>query len=265
MNLYVTGAWDIGRGDLPFDNSYDWKRSFEIYEKSLDDLLSTGLNFYVFGDINLQNVVLKHKNAKFIYYPVNEFRQNFKFYQKIEKIRNNPEWKYQKGADWLKGSPQSTLDLFNPVIMSKIYFINKIAKENLDKKVYWVDAGLTRTTDKNLLNEDILENKLNKYNKFLLLRFKYETNTEIHGFKREGMNKFCNTEFVNYVCRAQFFGGNYIHINKALNEFENILEETLIEGYLGTEESILTIMTYKNQENYDLEWIHNGMTCNFFI
>lgn len=46
---FVTGLWDIGRGNL--DNTlsnYDWKRSLDKYKNELEVFLKTGLKTIVF-------------------------------------------------------------------------------------------------------------------------------------------------------------------------------------------------------------------------
>ena len=49
---YVTGLWDIKRGGMDNDN-YNWNRSFDTYLNFLDELLSTNLQFIVYGDSNV--------------------------------------------------------------------------------------------------------------------------------------------------------------------------------------------------------------------
>ena len=49
---YITGLWDIKRGEMDNDN-YNWNRSFDTYLNFLDELLSTNLQFIVYGDSNV--------------------------------------------------------------------------------------------------------------------------------------------------------------------------------------------------------------------
>ena len=102
-----------------------------------------------------------------------------------------------------------------------------------------------------MLFNDTLDFFLNQKEKFLFMIFKYTNNTEIHGFLRSGMNKYCNVNFVDRLSRAQFFGGVMTDIDKITNNYIDILQLTLNEGYLGTEESIFTILTYKHKELFD--------------
>ena len=143
-----------------------------------------------------------------------------------------------------------------------MYFLKQISISNPfnSERFYWVDAGIIRTHDQAIFTN--LEHKLIKYDKFLFLKFKYELNNEIHGFQRFAINKYCNTNNVNYVARAQFFGGLLSNINYVINEYNNILEKTLNDGYMGTEESIFTIMTYTKPDLYNLVLIKENDGIN---
>lgn len=59
---YVTGLWDIKRGGMDNDN-YNWNRSFDTYLNFLDELLSTNLQFIVYGDSNVKTICDKYPNV----------------------------------------------------------------------------------------------------------------------------------------------------------------------------------------------------------
>lgn len=248
---YVTGLWDIKRGNMDNDN-YNWNRTFDTYIKLLDELLSSNLQFVVYGDVNIRDIVHKYSNCKFILYTLDNIKENLPGFNKINQIRTNPDWYNQSTAKWLMSSPQATLEYFNPVVMSKLLLLNKTHKLNPfnSSKIFWIDAGIIRTHNKLQFNS-MLDEVLDKYHRFLFLTFNYNSNTEIHGFIRSGMNKYCNTNFVDKLARAQFFGGIMTNIDKITEYYLKILQETLDEGYLGTEESIFTICMYKYKELFD--------------
>jgi hypothetical protein len=56
-------------------------------------------------------------------------------------FRNKPEWKNRAG--WLPESPQSKLEMYNPLVMTKIFWMKDVAKLNPLNTTYflWVDAG----------------------------------------------------------------------------------------------------------------------------
>jgi len=107
--------------------------------------------------------------------------------------------------------------------------------------------------------------KLPKYiSKFSFVCFPYDTNSEIHGFEINKLNSYADAK-VNKVARGGFFGGPKESISKINSIYYGILVSTLNEGYMGTEESIFSIMTYKHSDviNY-FEIEGNGLMGKFF-
>ncbi len=94
--------------------------------------------------------------------------------------------------------------------------------------------------------------------------FPYEANNEIHGFEYPKLNSIADAK-VKKVARGGFFGGPKDTISKINSIYYNLLISTLNDGLMGTEESIFSIMTYKNSDliNYfDIE--SNGLMGKFF-
>jgi hypothetical protein len=248
---FVTGLWDIGRGSLENTAAnHDWARSFEKYTLQLRSLLSSGLNIIVYGEKNIQKTVEEFTNAKFVEYDRSEFYK-CRFYDTINTIRTSKEWYDQPTAQWLKNSPQAKLPLYAPITFQKIHFIQKAKEFNPfhSQHFYWIDAGITKNHDIVVLR-DMLP-KLAKYSKFLFFSLHYPDNTEIHGFLREGIHKYCNRDFVEYIMKGFFFGGDVRHLSEILALFDTILSDSLAKGYLGTEESIFTIMSYQKPDLFD--------------
>jgi hypothetical protein len=131
---------------------------------------------------------------------------------------------------------------------------------------FWLDGGITNTVHPGYFTHDLVIEKIEKIvNNFLFITFPYETNTEIHGFDIKGMEKYCQTDNVNRVARGGFFGGHREVISNANGLYYNLLNDTINEGYMGTEESIFTIMTYLDPDIYRYESIEdNGLIGTFF-
>ena len=187
----------------------------------------------------------------FAYYPLENFRENFNLYEQINNIRTSSEWYDQPGASWLKSSPQAKLDMYIPISLTKIRLIKNASELNPFKsnKFFWIDAGYTRTHNVKLLAD--FEKRLSKYNKFLFLSHKYVTNTEVHGFLRTGMNRFCKKDFIGRINKGFFFGGDVKNIDKILDLYNKILKDTLELKLLGTEESYFTILVNKYPELFE--------------
>ncbi len=139
----VTGLWDIGRGDL----NEGWSRSFDHYLDKFEQLLQVEENLIIFGDSELEEFVKGRrdvKNTQFILRDLRWFKNN-EYFDKIQNIRNNNDWKTQ--SSWLKDSTQSRLEMYNPLVMSKMFLLNdaRIFDKFNSEFLFWIDAGITNT------------------------------------------------------------------------------------------------------------------------
>ena len=259
----VTGIWDIGRSDL----SEGWSRNYTHYLDNFSKLLDIDINLIIFGDEKLREFVNKHRsdhNTQFILRDISWFKNN-NYFNLIQKIRNNDSWKNQAG--WLVDSTQSRLEYYNPLVMSKMFLLNdaKILDKFNSKNLFWIDGGITNTVHIGYFTHDNVLDKLTKYiSKFSFICFPYEANNEIHGFEINKLNEIATTS-VTKVARGGFFGGPRDSIEQINNIYYSLLLDTLSDGYMGTEESIFSIMCYKHSEliNY-FEIEQNGLIGKFF-
>lgn len=259
----VTGLWDIGRGNL----NEGWSRSYSHYLEKFKELLKVKENLIIFGDEELKKFVEEHRqeeNTQFIVRDLQWFKSN-DYYDKIQKIRNNPDWYNQTG--WLTESTQAKLDMYNPLVMSKVFLLNdaRIMDKFDSEYMFWIDAGISNTVHIGYFTHDNVSDKLKKYiSKFSFICFPYDAEKEIHGFNYEKLNSLTGTK-VNKVARGGFFGGPKNTINDINGIYYNLLQNTLNEGLMGTEESLFSIITYKHSDiiNYfDIEG--NGLISTFF-
>ena len=259
----VTGLWNIKRDEL----TEGWSRSFQHYLDKFEQLLQVDNPMIIFGDSELESFVFERRdksNTQFITRSQDWFRNN-EFYGKIQEIRNNPEW--YNLAGWLPESTQAKLDMYNPLVMSKMFLLNdaRIMDQFNSEMMFWIDAGLTNTVHPGYFTHDKVLEKLPKYvSKFSFVCFPYEANNEIHGFEFNKLNSIAGSQ-VNKVARGGFFGGPKHTINDMNGIYYNLLKNTLSEGYMGTEESIFSIMCYTHSDliNY-FEIESNGLFGKFF-
>jgi hypothetical protein len=259
----VTGLWNIGRDNL----EEGWSRSFSHYLEKFEQLLKVEENLIIFGEKELEEFVWERRsqnNTQFILRDKSWFIEN-DFYDKIQKIRTNPDWHNQSG--WLKESTQGRLEMYNPLVMSKMFLLNdaRIMDRFDSEFLFWIDAGLTNTVHPGYFTHDKVLDKFGKYiNKFTFVCFPYDANNEIHGFSYPSINDWANDD-VKKVARGGFFGGPKETISQINGEYYNLLNETLSQGYMGTEESIFSIMVYKFPELVDyFEIESNGLFGKFF-
>jgi hypothetical protein len=263
MITLVTGLWNIGRDNL----QEGWSRSFQHYLDKFSQLLEVDCNLIIFGDNELQQFVKKRRNennTQFILRNLDWFKNN-EFYNKIQTIRQKPEWYNQVG--WLKESTQAKLEMYNPLVMSKVFLLNdaRILDKFNSEYMFWIDAGIANTIHLGYFTHDKVLDKLPKYiNKFHFVCFPYETTTEIHGFEINSMNNYAQSK-VNRVARGGFFGGKKEVINDINTLYYSLMNDSLSKGYMGTEESIFTIMTYLYPQHINYSMIEdNGLMGKFF-
>jgi hypothetical protein len=259
----VTGIWDIGRGDL----TEGWSRSYQHYLDKFEQLLKVEENLIIFGDEELKSFVFERRsvnNTQFITRPLSWFTSS-EFFPLIQKIRTNSDWYNQVG--WLKESTQARLENYNPLVMSKMFLLHdaKIMDQFDSEYMFWIDGGLTNTVHPGYFTHDKVLNNLSKYiSKFSFVCFPYDAEREVHGFEYNKLNELAGSK-VNKVARGGFFGGPKHTIGDMNGIYYGLLKTTLSEGYMGTEESIFSLMCYKHSDmvNY-FEIESNGLVGRFF-
>ena len=263
MITLVTGLWDIGRDQL----TEGWSRTYQHYLDKFENLLKLDVNMIIFGDTDLQRFVEQRRdshNTQFIIRPKDWFINN-EFYPKIQKIRQDPSWYNQVG--WLKDSTQAKLEMYNPLVMSKMFLLNdaRILDKFDSDYMFWIDAGITNTIHPGYFTHDKVLDKLPKYvDRFHFVCFPYETTTEIHGFEINAMNNYTQAK-TDRVARGGFFGGKKERINDMNSLYYMLLNDSLSKGLMGTEESIFTIMTYLYPQHINYSMIEgNGLMGKFF-
>jgi FkbM family methyltransferase len=265
----VTGLWDMGRGNLE-----GWaKRDFEYYKNRFFEFLETDVQMCIWIPKDLEDEVLKirgDKPTKIFIKNLDDFKTWNPFYDKIQEIRNTDSWR--NFAGWLGESPQASLEYYNPMMFTKMFMLNDSVITNpFDSEYFfWIDGGLTNTVStgyfKNEKVLDNLENYMESLDKeYVHITYPYTSNDEIHGFERNGMAKYCDTDYVNYVARGGFFGGQKNTIGKINELYYNVMSSTLNENLMGADECLFTILCHRYPElihRFEIEG--NGLVWPFF-
>ena len=264
----VTGLWDLGRGDLE-----GWsKRSFETYKNHFFKLLETDAQFCIFIPKELEQEVKKIRGDKPTAIYIKELKDIETwnpFFNEIQEIRQDDDWYNQAG--WLIDSPQAKLKYYNALMMCKMFMVNDASIFNpFDSEYfYWIDGGLTSTVNPGYFLKDKVLDNLENYSKsiekFTFIQYPYEGNSEVHGFDRKKLAQFCDTEYVNKISRGGFFGGHKKILNQLNEHYYRFLSITLTQGYMGADECLFTILSYRYPElidNFSIE--ENGLVFPFF-
>ena len=260
----VTGIWDIKRNEL----SEGWNRSFEHYLSHLDNLMKTKDNMIIFIEEKYTSYVWKRRtreNTLLVIRELDWFRNNVDIFGSIQKIRTNPDWYNQAG--WLSESTQAKLEMYNPIVMSKMFLLNDASiMDPFDSShMVWVDGALTNTVNEGYFWNDNVISKLDKYfNKFSFVSFPYDGKVEIHGFTYGDMCEYSKSS-VDKVCRGGIFGGPKSMISQVNQIYYGLLTNTLSNNLMGTEESLFTIMLYTYPQYFQYYEINNdGLLYKFF-
>jgi O-methyltransferase len=257
----VTGLWNIGRPGRNFDHYIEHFRKFLEMPVNMFIYIPKEYEYLVWEKRSKENTIVKIyelEDVKTLYKP---------FWERTQNIRTKEEWYNQTGeSGWLRGSPQAALEWYNPIVQSKMFMLSDASIWDPFSSEYfiWLDAGITNTVWDGYFNTEKVLDKLNPYlDSFLFLSYPYETNSEIHGFNKQEIDRIANAD-VKYVCRGGLFGGRKEVIREANADYYNLLDNTLNRGLMGTEESVFSIMAHLNPHLYRrYELDGNGLISKF--
>jgi hypothetical protein len=264
----VTGLFDLGRGTAAENLGTGFVRPFEHYLDHFARLLQVAAPMSIYIEPRHEPLVWQHRsrdNTRVFHRSVDSFRHEFPFYDRVQAIRRDPAWRSR--AAWLAESPQANLELYNPMVMSKMSMLNDQSLINPfgTDHLIWIDAALSSTCGGYLGDPRWLGRLPALLKKFLFLCFPYEGGQEVHGFAREPMASFARTDHVRWVARGGLFGGERGAIAEANRLYYRWLETTLGQGEMGTEESVFSIMVGREPERYHrFELPDDGLILHFF-
>jgi len=260
----VTGLWDITRKDRSFE---------EVYIPRFKTLLKVDQPMIIFLPEHLHHIVWevrKPENTFIKTLSLDDLKGNLfaPHWDNFKSIFDSEQWQNITGPQgWLKKSPQGMYDWYNPIVMSKMFMLNDASIYNTFNTdyFYWIDAGLNITVHEGILTDSEIYEKLPALtDPFLFLSFPYKPAGEIHGFDQTEAERITQKP-IEYVCRGGLFGGHREFIGSANATYYSLLQVTLAGGFMGTEETLFTIMSYIEPENYRRSEIEvNGLIYKFY-
>lgn len=260
LNLtIVSGLWDISRVG----------RTWDTYLAHFDKFLKIDAPMVLFVPKSLQQYVLERRdtsNTHVHIYELDDIKNIMfqPFYDKWQDIRTTPEWSAQAG--WLENSPQYSNPDYNPIVMSKMFFMHDAKIWNHFDTDYfmWLDAGISQTCYENYFYDNRNLEKITSYmDPFLFLSYPYDPGPEIHGFTTTAMNRYAGSD-VKYVCRGGLFGGHRDVLSTANSDYYALVDRSLNEGLAGTEESLFTLMSHLDPYTYKRYALDsNGLVVKF--
>jgi hypothetical protein len=263
MLTLVTAVFDLGRDRL----AGDFWREPAHYRKHLPATLAIDCPMVVYTEPGFVDLVKQHRQGKPTQIVVTTDRSKLDrtAIERIETIRNDPVWRAQ--AWWLAQSPQASLPGYNALVMSKPLWLAEQAAANPfgTEYFYWIDAGLGHTVSPEWLQGAALKRLPQLHRHFLLLCFPYEPAGEVHGFDSAALAELAGVDASRWVARGGFFGGDLRHVGEVAGHYREALDRSLRRGLMGTEESLLTLLSYAHPELFDLQWVGpDGLVWPFF-
>jgi glycosyltransferase involved in cell wall biosynthesis len=175
------------------------------------------------------------------------------FFYATQELIAKESWINQSA--WMKDS----------VIGSRYYIPMTLMKQRMlcdatlstgSNYLYWLDSGMFSSYHVTGELEQFYLEKIPK-DKFFMASFPYYTTSEIHGYNINGMIKRCGRN-PGYVCRATLFGGAKEQIQQITNLYNAEIVWALRNGYIGTEESIYTILSVMHPDLFNIMQMPNG-------
>jgi hypothetical protein len=246
---FVTALLDIGRDRL----GSMFARSFSAhYLPQFVRLLKVDVPMVVYVQPEYEPLVWRHRrrdNTRVIPLRPADL-ESAPWFNRVQDIRARPAWRQQ--AAWLAESPQACLPHYNPLVFSKMLWLDRAAAENpfASSHLFWIDAGILNTVPEELVAHKALAARLvNASGDFLFAAYPY-AGAEIHGFPRPALARAAGVADVGHVMRGGFFGGRADAIPTVAADYRTLLTETLGAGMMGTEESLFTILAHRQPDRF---------------
>jgi hypothetical protein len=179
------------------------------------------------------------------------------FFNKIQNIIQQESWYNQ--AEWMKDSVIKSKHYIPLTLLKQVLLEDSI--DDTSSYYYWIDSGIYNSYNITEPLDTFYFTKIPK-DKFFITSFNYRTDTEIHGYDiKEYIRRF--THQPGFVCRATLFGGTKEQIIEMTNLFYTELKNSIDAGFIGTEESIYTILSLQFPDKFNRYLMQSGDIKNY--
>ena len=250
----VTAILDINRGDRDFEAHY---------LEGIKKVLECRNPMIIYAEDKWHDWIREHRGTlpSTIISFSKEILEKQPYFSRIQSIIQTEE--FQSRSHWIKGSALCN-PWYIPLTLHKMVLLKESAQSNPynSNKFYWIDSGIYNSFG---ITEHIDTFNFNKIpdSEFFITSYPYWTNTEIHGYDINHMTELCENMKPNFVCRASLFGGTRKQIEKIDYWFDKYTRSSLNEGFIGTEESIYTIIGMNHEDSLVRHEMPNGDIKNF--
>ena len=262
----VTALMDIDRGTLtaPFSRSFA-----DHYLVLLEHLLAIDLPMTIFVEPQHEALVWRHRDRSNTAVTVVQRSDlaALPWFERVQEIRTRPDWRSQ--TSWLPESPQAALPYYNPLVLSKMRWLDRVARDNPfeTRAAYWIDVGLLNTVPGALLAAPPFASRLlSATGDFLWVARPTRQGSETDGFPPAALAERAAVARASRRVKSALFGGLVECVPEVARLYEQELTETLRRGLMGTEESLFTILAYRHRELFTEYRIDpDGLMTPFFV
>jgi hypothetical protein len=237
----VTGIMDIGRGRI---SDSPWARPFSYYTSSLFRLMAQPRPMVLYVQRRMENLVYalrRHSPTEIVIVEPEELRLQFPYYDLVQEILHSESWLRQTPR--MKSSVQYLLDDYLPFNMMKSYWLKEVAEADPHHTDghFWIDGGVCSNRRFPQLG-DFSVSRIFNSNAFVLCCMPCIVRREMHGFPREKMERYAGVRTMYFRALGGILGGRRECVLRVFALYEAMLQRTLLDGCLGTEENIYTIL-----------------------
>lgn len=243
----VTAIFDIGRDkwdnySLSYNTYTHWMRNLLMFDTNM--VIYTEEKFIDFiksqrkiVDPNLEKTIIVIEELKSL--------DTYKFY--YEKVKTLMESEKFKSKIFFQ-VPEMTKPLYNIIIFNKLYFIKRsIEKKHFGSDFFiWCDAGVLRNDEPQVIKGFPSIEKINNGYQDNITFFTHHLD-----FKTDDKNFHLLSQF-RYIHGGCFFVPNNNTIDDLINDFENEIEISLKNEFVGSEEKYFDFCYLNNKNDFNL-------------
>jgi hypothetical protein len=244
--VIVTALYDIGR-----DNWDTFNLSYDRYLWWMRNTLSLDANIVVFTESQFVEKITEYRKefdptlAKTIIIekPLEKLDVYEKYFNKITNLMESVEFK--KKVQTLV--PEATKPLYNIVMFNKFFFLKEVKDKGYfhNDMLIWADAGGLREDISNYANCSWPSiEKINDLNGKITF-FSHSNNISINN------NQYHSLSQIRYIQGTAFLVPSD-KIDLLTERVCATIEESIENGYIGSDEKILDIAFCKNPDEYNL-------------
>lgn len=242
--VWVSGLFDLKRGE---GGNGDFQRSMEEYYARFQRVLDRGFEMVIYIPRDFEaHLRIDKSRIHIVYMNTTDLHTYFPYFERLTAIRLSKLWNDQAvQTGWLSNAPQARLAEYNPLVMSKLKMVRDAARLNPFGARYhlWMDAGHLCAGEQNPTPAGTSMYRKHMASGFFVTHWPYGTTTEVHGLTDKAMHLYmAQAEDPLRIVRGGIFGGTLPYIECVLRAYTLALHQTMMDGYVGTEECIWAII-----------------------